>query len=239
MAVAATFTETVLRRNRAFVLSGLGAVVLLSSVYTVYLSRNMDMMMSMGHTGMDHAHASMDMAMPIVQPWDTADYWLMFVMWTVMMIAMMTPSAAPMILTYTKISQRQKEAQPVWGTAVFYLGYLVIWTAYSAVATWGQGLLHAASLLSPMQEITSPILGGIVLIATGIFQFTPFKQACLNHCRTPMGYFMTEWRDGQWGAFVMGVRHGAYCVGCCWLLMALLFVSGVMNLFSRRGLRTL
>ena len=103
----------------------------------------------------------------------------------------------------------------------------------------GQGLLHAASLLSPMQEITSPILGGIVLIATGIFQFTPFKQACLNHCRTPMGYFMTEWRDGQWGAFVMGVRHGAYCVGCCWLLMALLFVSGLMNLFSRRGLRTL
>ena len=231
MAVAATFTETVLRRNRAFVLSGLGAVVLLSSVYTVYLSRNMDMMMDMGHTGMDHAHAGMDMSMPIVQPWGAADYWLMFVMWTVMMIAMMTPSAAPMILTYTKISQRQKEAQPVWGTAVFYLGYLVIWTAYSAVTTWGQGLLHAASLLSPMQEITSPILGGIVLIATGIFQFTPFKQACLNHCRTPMGYFMTEWRDGQWGAFVMGVRHGAYCVGCCWLLMALLFVSGVMNLF--------
>ena len=230
----ATFTETVVRRNRAVVLAGLVAVVILSTLYTIYLAQTMGGMMDMGQAGMSHTgagHTGMEMTMPVVQPWAAMDYWLMFVMWSVMMIAMMTPSAAPMILTYTRISQRQVDVQPVWGTALFYLGYLIIWTAYSAVATGIQGLLHAAALLSPMQEISSPILGGIILIAAGIFQFTPFKKACLTHCRTPMGYFMTEWRDGQWGALVMGLRHGAYCVGCCWLLMALLFVSGVMNLF--------
>ena len=230
----ATFTETILRRNRAVVTGGLVAVVLLSSVYTIYLARSMGAMMDMSQVGMSHAehvHAGMEMSMPMVQPWGVTDYWLMFVMWSVMMIAMMTPSAAPMILTYTKISQRQADAQPVWGTALFYLGYLITWAVYSAVATWIQGLMHDASLLSPMQEISSPVLGGFILIGTGIFQFTTFKQACLNHCRTPMGYFMTEWRDGRWGALVMGIRHGSYCVGCCWMLMALLFVSGVMNLF--------
>ena len=123
------------------------------------------------------------------------------------------------------------ELQPVWGTAVFYLGYLLIWTLFSAVATVTQGALHAATLLSPMMETTSPVLGGVILIAAGVFQFTPLKYACLSHCRTPLGYFMTEWREGRWGALVMGIRHGAYCVGCCWLMMALLFVAGVMNLF--------
>lgn len=234
----ATITESVLRRNRAVVLLGLAMIVLLSSVYTIYLARNMTAMMDTGagmmamgsgHAGMEMA---MEMSMPVVQPWGAMDYWLMFVMWSVMMIAMMTPSAAPMILTYTRISQQQQtEPQPVWGTTLFYLGYLIVWTVFSAVATWLQGVLHMASLLSPMMEITSPVLGSIILIATGIFQFTPFKQACLTHCRTPLGYFLTEWRDGQLGALVMGIRHGAYCVGCCWLMMALLFVSGVMNLF--------
>ena len=231
----ATFTESILRRNRMVVLVGLGIIVLLSGAYTIYLAQNMGAMMDMGHIGMGHTgmgHTGMEMAMPVVQPWGAMDYWLMFVMWSVMMIAMMTPSAAPMILTYTKMSQKQQaNLQPVWGTTLFYLGYLIVWAAYSAVATLAQGVLHAASLLSPMMEISSPVLGGIILIATGIFQFTPYKQACLSHCRTPLGYFMTEWREGQWGALVMGIRHGAYCVGCCWLLMALLFVSGVMNLF--------
>jgi len=227
----ATFTENVLRRNRTVVLIGLATTVLLSSVYTIYLANSMATMMDMGHAQSEMA-MGMEMSMPVVQAWGAMDYWLMFVMWSVMMIAMMTPSAAPMILTYTKISQQQQKAlQPVKGTAVFFFGYLLIWTVFSAVATLIQGVFHAASLLSPMMEVSSPILGGIILIAAGIFQFTPFKQACLSHCRTPLGFFMTEWREGKWGALVMGVRHGAFCVGCCWLLMALLFVAGVMNLF--------
>lgn len=225
----ATFTETVMRRDRSVVLAGLGVIVLLSWAYMGYLAWDMAAMMTMSDTSMA---MGMEMAMPAVQPWSAVDYWLMFVMWTVMMIAMMTPSAAPMVLTYTKINRQQgNKLKPVWGTAVFYFGYLLIWTAFSAAATLAQGGLHAATLLSPMMETTSPILGGIILIAAGGFQFTPFKQACLSHCRTPLGFFMTEWRDGKWGALVMGVRHGAFCVGCCWLIMALLFVAGVMNLF--------
>ena len=227
----ATFTETVLRRDRTVVLTGLGLIVLLSWAYLIYLAWGMSNMMVMSESSMG-MEMGMEMAMPAVQPWGAVDYWLMFVMWTVMMIAMMTPSAAPMVLTYTKIThQEHADLKPVQGTAVFFFGYLLIWTLFSAAATLAQGGLHAATLLSPMMETTSPILGGIILIAAGIFQFTPLKQACLSHCRTPLGYFMTEWRDGKWGALVMGVRHGAFCVGCCWLIMALLFVAGVMNLF--------
>ena len=225
----ATITETVLRRDRAVVLVGLSTIVVLSWTYLIYLAGDMSSMkaMNMGDAGM-----AMEMAMPAIQPWEALDYWLMFVMWAVMMLAMMTPSAAPMVLTYTKISGRQgDDLKPVMGTAVFFFGYLLIWTVFSAAATLAQGGLHAATLLSPMMETTSPILGGIILIAAGVFQFTPLKQACLSHCRTPLGYFMTEWREGKWGALIMGVRHGAFCVGCCWLLMALLFVAGVMNLF--------
>jgi len=229
----ATFTETVLRRDRSVVLAGLGVIFLLSWAYMGYLAWDMAHMMTMSETSMAMGtEMGMEMAMPAVQPWSAVDYWLMFVMWTVMMIAMMTPSAAPMVLTYTKINRQQEDKlKPVWGTAVFFFGYLLIWTLFSAAATLAQGGLHAATLLSPMMETTSPILGGVILITAGVFQFTPLKQACLSHCRTPLGYFMTEWRDGKWGALVMGVHHGAFCVGCCWLIMALLFVAGVMNLF--------
>lgn len=223
----ATFTETVLRRDRSVVLAGLVSIILLSWAYIIYLARDMANMMNMSN-----ANLGMGMAMPAIQPWGAVDYLLMFIMWSVMMFAMMTPSAAPMVLTYTKINRQQEDKlKPVWGTAIFYAGYLLIWTAFSAIATLAQGGLHTATLLSPMMETTSPILGGIILTAAGVFQFTPFKQACLSHCRTPLGFFMTEWREGKWGALVMGMRHGSFCVGCCWLIMALLFVAGVMNLF--------
>jgi len=225
---SATFTETVLRRDRSVVLVGLGLIVLLSWVYLGYLAWNMTPMVDMGAVSMEMGK---EMAMPAIQPWGTVDYVLIFIMWSVMMFAMMTPSAAPMVLTYTKFNrQRQDQLQPVPGTAVFFLGYLLVWTAFSVVATLAQGGLRAATLLSPMMETTSPVLGGIILIAAGVFQFTPLKYACLSHCRTPLGYFMTEWREGKLGALVMGVHHGAFCVGCCWLIMALLFVAGVMNL---------
>jgi len=215
--ISTTLTETLLRRDRSVVLIGLGLIILLSWAYMGYLAWNMANMM--------------EMTMPTLQPWGIVDLFLVFIMWTVMMFAMMTPSAAPMILMYGKISrQRQSQLKPALGTAVFYLGYVLVWTAFSAAAALAQGGLHAATLLSPMMETTSPVLGGIILIAAGVFQFTPLKYACLSHCRTPLGFFMAEWREGKLGALVMGVRHGAFCVGCCWLIMALLFVAGVMNL---------
>ena len=222
-----TITENVVRRGRAVVIAGLGGVILLSWAYTIYLAQQMVGMSEMGSSGM-----GMGMSMPTVKPWGAMDYWLMFVMWVVMQVAMMTPSAAPMVLMYTKLSSRdQTDQQAVWGTTLFYLGYILVWVLLSLAFSLLQGGLHAATLLSPMMETTSPILGGVILLAAGIYQFTPMKNACLSHCRTPLGYFMTEWRDGRWGAVVMGARHGAFCVGCCWMLMALLFVAGVMNLF--------
>ena len=223
---SATFTEKLLRRDRSVVLAGLGSIVLLAWAYMGYLAWDMANKMAMSDTSM-----GMEMALPTFQPWGIVDFLLVFIMWTVMMFAMMTPSAAPMILTYGKINrQRQAQLNPVLGTAVFFLGYILVWTAFSATATLAQGGIHAATLLSPMMETTSPVLGGIILIAAGVFQFTPLKYACLSHCRTPLGFFMAEWREGKLGTLVMGVRHGAFCVGCCWLIMALLFVAGVMNL---------
>lgn len=221
-----TFTEAFLRRDRSIVVAGLGLILLLSWAYMGYLAWGMNNMMAMSEV-----HTGMEMAMPAFQPWGLVDFLMVFIMWAVMMFAMMTPSATPMVLMYGKINrQRQGQPTPVLGTAIFFLGYLLVWTAFSAAATLAQGGLHAATLLSPMMETTSPILGGIILIAAGVFQFTPLKYTCLKQCRTPLGFFMAEWREGKSGALAMGARHGVFCVGCCWLIMALLFVAGVMNL---------
>ena len=152
-------------------------------------------------------------------------------MWAVMMVAMMTPSSSPMILMFSEMNRRRAEHQgPVVRTGIFVLGYLIAWAAYSAAAATAQWVLHGLALVSPMMVSTSPYLGGGLLVAAGIFQWTPLKRACLTQCRSPIGFIMTEWREGPRGALVMGLRHGVYCVGCCWVLMALLFVAGVMNL---------
>lgn len=217
-------TEAILKRDRTVVGVSLVGIVALAWFYMFYLAWDMsNMEMEMG-TGME-------MAMPNMQVWGVMDVILMFVMWTVMMVAMMIPSAAPMILMYAQIARKQQaQQQPYLATGLFLLGYLIIWTFFSAVATLAQWVLHAMALLSPMMVSSSPLLGGILLISAGLFQFTSLKYTCLSHCRSPFGYFMTEWREGTRGALMMGLRHGSYCVGCCWLLMALLFVAGVMNL---------
>ena len=115
-------------------------------------------------------------------------------------------------------------------TAILILGYLVVWTVYSVVAALAQAGLHAAAQLSPAMAATSPLLAGGLLVAAGVFQWAPLKRACLAACRSPLSFLMTGWREGPAGAFVMGFRHGLYCLGCCWALMALLFASGVMHL---------
>jgi predicted metal-binding membrane protein len=152
-------------------------------------------------------------------------------MWTVMMAAMMVPSAAPMILAFVTVNQRRQAAnRPFVPVAIFLFGYLAVWTAFSAVATLAEWGLHQGAMLSTTMTATSTALNGGLLIAAGIFQWTPMKRACLKGCRSPLSFLMSEWRDGKAGAFIMGLRHGAYCVGCCWFLMALLFVAGIMNL---------
>jgi predicted metal-binding membrane protein len=211
--------ETVLKRDRTFVIAGLAGISAIAWAYMIYLDQAMG------------TSTGMEMGMTRMQGWGTVDFLLMFIMWAVMMVAMMTPSASPMILTFSGISRRRSEQRnPMVATGVFLTGYLVAWTVFSAVATVAQWQLHRAALLSSMMVSNNPLFGGMLLIGAGVFQFTPLKNACLTHCRSPIGFFMTEWREGNRGAFFMGVHHGIYCVGCCWFLMALLFVAGVMNL---------
>jgi hypothetical protein len=161
--------------------------------------------------------------MPAMHAWSWVEVGALVIMWSVMMVAMMTPAAAPMILMFATIHRRRTaEGRPATPTAIFVLGYLVIWTIYSVVAALAQASLHAAALLSPAMAATSPLLAGGLLVAAGVFQWTPLKRACLAACRSPLSFLMTGWREGRAGAFVMGLRHGLYCLGCCWALMALL-----------------
>lgn len=171
-----------------------------------------------------------DMAMPQMRPWTLTDGLLTFVMWAVMMVAMMVPSAAPMVLLFAVIQGNRRDGSPVVPAWAFAGGYLAAWTAFSAGATLLQWLLREAALLSPMMVSTSPTLGGVILLAAGVWQWTPQKAACLVHCRSPMEHLSASWREGKGGAFGMGWGHGLWCLGCCWALMALLFVAGVMNL---------
>lgn len=172
------------------------------------------------------------MVMLDLSKWGAGTVLLLFVMWTVMMVAMMVPSAAPMILAFLSVNQRRQAAdRPFVPVTIFLLGYLAVWTAFSAVATLAEWGLHQAAMLSTTMTATNRVLNGGLLIAAGVFQWTPLKRACLKGCRSPLSFLMSEWREGAAGAFIMGLRHGADCVGCCWFLMALLFVAGVMNLF--------
>jgi predicted metal-binding membrane protein len=166
------------------------------------------------------------LAMPM-SDWSGTNWLAVFIMWTVMMAAMMLPTAMPMVSVFGSLNRSRGEAER---TVVFVAGYVSLWTAFGAAATAAQWTLQANGLLSPMIVSMSPVLSGALLMIAGIFQFTPLKQACLRACRAPLGFLLTDWRAGLWGAARMGVRHGLYCLGCCWALMALLFVGGVMNI---------
>jgi len=154
-----------------------------------------------------------------------------FAMWTIMMVGMMLPSAAPTILLYgTMVRKNAQRGTALPATWVFTAGYLFVWTVFSLIATVLQLGLEESELLTPMMVSASRWLSGLVLLAAGVYQWTGLKQACLSKCRSPLEFFLTRWRSGQGGALRMGAEHGVYCVGCCWALMLLLFVAGVMNL---------
>jgi predicted metal-binding membrane protein len=179
---------------------------------------------------MDHMDR-VDMAMPGVHAWGPWDLGLVFTMWAIMMIGMMVPSASPMVLLFARVRNgRDPHGRAMVASGLFVLGYLVAWTAFGLGATLMQWGMHSAMLITPAMVGTSPMLGGAVLVAAGIYQWTPAKHACLARCRSPIGFLLTEWRDGAGGALIMGLRHGLYCTGCCWMLMLILFVVGVMNL---------
>jgi predicted metal-binding membrane protein len=217
--------ESILKRDRLILFAVLVATTLLAWGYMVREARAMNL------TGACCC-AGMSMSGPDVSPWAASTLLPLFLMWAEMMVAMMLPSATPMILTFAKVQRNRREQdRPFVATGIFLFGYLAIWTAFSALAAVIQWVLHAKALLSPMMVGTSPIFGGALLIAAGIFQWTPIKNACLTNCCSPLNFLMTGWREGKWGAFLMGLKHGVHCAGCCWFLMLLLFVAGVMNIW--------
>jgi predicted metal-binding membrane protein len=198
-------------------------VTLIAWAYLVRLARQMS-------ASMEYDTAMAAMGMTMQAPWSATDVWLTFVMWLVMMVGMMTPSAAPLLLLFAATAASRRERVPSASTAAFALGYFAVWAAFSMFAALAQWGLHEAALLSATMRTSSPVLGGAILVAAGAYQLTSVKAACLAHCRSPLGFLMTHWRDGSYGAFVMGARHGIHCLGCCWAVMAILFAVGVMNL---------
>jgi predicted metal-binding membrane protein len=176
------------------------------------------------------SHPVVKLMMPLDASWSSTTIVAVFIMWAIMMIAMMLPSAAPMILTFDKIggrNEQKKESRP--GLFFFTGAYLLVWISYAVLATGLQWGLQRSGLLTPMITSGAEWLTSSIFIVAGLYQFTPLKHSCLSRCRAPLTFLMQEWRDGLSGAWVMGLKHGLYCVGCCWALMLLLFSGGVMN----------
>lgn len=217
-----------LRHDRPVVLGSLALVILLAWGYLV-LGAGIDMeMMDMG--------AGQIMVMP--PEWSPSYGVVVFAMWAAMMVAMMLPSAAPVTLLVAGIARKRAAASGA-ATVLFVLGYIAVWFGFAAVATLLQWGLDEAGILSDTMAFGNALLAGAVLVAAGIYQWTPLKEACLRHCRSPLDFLLFHWREGSVGALVSGIGHGIFCLGCCWMLMALLFVGGIMNLAWIAGIALL
>jgi predicted metal-binding membrane protein len=211
-------------RDRVVIATCTVLITLLAWLYLIHLDRQMA-------ADLRHAQSMAEMGMTMDMPCMSTDVFLTFAMWVVMMVGMMAPSASPMILLFGASRAGRGGRGVSMATLAFGLGYVAVWAGFSAAATLAQWGLHRAAMLSAAaMALSSERLSGGVLIAAGVYQITTWKGSCLMHCRSPLGFLMTNWRDGTGGAFGMGWRHGLYCLGCCWALMCVLFVVGVMNL---------
>ncbi len=210
-------TLTLLQRDRVAIIISLAGITLLAWAYLVVMASNMpsdDMMSNMQ-----------------IQEWNTSYFLMMFLMWAIMMIGMMIPSVTPMVLIYAAVARKsENQGSNVTSTSAFVSGYVAIWVVFSLIATIVQWALDRAALLSPMMVTNSVLLGTALLIAAGIYQLLPIKDVCLRQCRSPVDFIATHWQAGTVGAFKMGLSHGIFCLGCCWVLMSLLFLGGVMNI---------
>ena len=214
--------ELVLRRDRAIIITGLLVLCAISWYYIIYLYNQMYPVMNMD---------AFLFAMPMSPEWTLIDFLLLFLMWFVMMIAMMIPSVAPLVLIYAMVNRQKKTNQSPYVPAGYFLsGYLVVWAVFSIAATALQWFFQNLDWLNPDMIVTNKILGGSILIVAGLFQFTSLKEKCLTHCQTPVSFIHSHWQNGRSGALKMGIVNGWYCLGCCWILMVILFVSGIMNL---------
>jgi len=211
------------RRDRLLIAGCIVLIFAIAWAYLVHLDRQMS-----SSVASDAAMAKMGMA--VDASWGASDVFFTFTMWSVMMIGMMSPSAAPLLLLFAETQARRAQGNVPMTVLAFGLGYITVWFGFSLSATLTQWALHNAAFLSPTLAASSRWFGSAILIAAGAYQLTPAKRECLSHCQSPLGFLMSNWRDGPKGAFQMGLRHGRYCLGCCWALMCVLFAVGVMNL---------
>jgi predicted metal-binding membrane protein len=219
-----TVLEAALRRDRWIVAASLAAVTVLAWIYLVVLAKAMA---SMANPSGWRAFMGL---MPMGR-WGLLEYALGFAMWDLMMVGMMVPSAAPMIMLYARVARgAHSQSTPLVATTAFAAGYLLMWGAFSLIAATVQGVLVDMALMTETMTSASRVLAGAVFIAAGLYQWMPLKRACLAHCRSPFWFLSRHWRPGTPGALRMGIEHGAYCVGCCWALMTVLFAVGIMNL---------
>ena len=200
------------KRDRFWVHAAIAVLAVLAWTYTVYL-------------GLRNTLA------PMFMGWSVTDFFFMFVMWAVMMFAMMLPSITPAVMVFGRVQEKRSVfGRPNVPILAFVAGYLIVWAGFSLIATFANWGLHASGTMTGMMGRVGPLVGGTMLMAAGVFQWTNAKSTCLEHCRSPVGFLTQNWREGTAGAVLMGLTHGIYCLGCCWLLMLLLFVFGVMNL---------
>jgi predicted metal-binding membrane protein len=226
--------DLLLRRDRLITVVALALTVIAGSAFVLAGSgTGMSAIGMTAQTGPAGALLAGTPDMMAAMPWTTGYSLVIFVMWWLMMVAMMVPSAAPTILLYAALNRRLGS----WTPLLFATGYLTVWAAFSLVATVAQGTLAALGLISPMfMTVATPWLGATILIGAGLYQWTPLKSVCLDHCRGPVDALTRHRRTGMAAAFRMGLRHGSFCLGCCWALMALLFVGGVMNVWWILGI---
>ena len=234
--------ERVLRRDRVIIGMALLILILLAWLDVLRLAADMNMG-GMDMTGTQMVSTGIKMVMTSrLQPWSGAEFGFMFLMWSVMMVAMMLPSAAPMVLLYARVGRQAAiNAEPFAPTGWFAAGYLLVWFGFALAATGAQWALERAALLTPTVEGTSNVVGGVLLIMAGLYQWSPLNDTCLAHCQTPLVFIQSHggFRRNVSGALKIGVWHGAYCLGCCWVLMTLLFVGGVMNVLWITAIATL
>ena len=224
-------TQTaVLRRDRIVVILGLTFLTALAWGYLLWLSADMGMG-GMDMTGFRMIPSGMGLMIPAHMPWQALEFAFVFAMWTVMMVGMMTPSAVPMILMYARVG-RQTEGVPLTATVWFAAGYFLVWASFALFATFVHWAFERGALLDFVMAGTSNVVGGLLLIAAGSYQWTRVKDLCLTQCQKPFAFLMRHggFRRDAPGSLMLGLRHGAYCVGCCWAMMPLLLVGGAMNL---------
>ena len=206
------------QRDRVLVLLALVMLIIMAWAYLIYLD-------------LRQGTPAAAMMMPAGVAWTASDVLFMFMMWAIMMFAMMLPSVTPTVMIFERVRrQRQASGRAFAPAGAFVAGYLIAWAGFSGIATGINWWLHTNGFMSSMMGAAGPQIAGVLLVVAGVFQWTRLKDACRDHCRSPMSFLMQQWREGNSGAVVMGLHHGAYCLGCCWLLMLLLFVLGVMNL---------